>query len=162
MRLEVVPHAEGEERGETEYRAIPEESSESRGPVDQWIEMVTSARLPYLGITRDWKNGSMTAIGAEMCQYRGRGKSWLVNVVAGKKEPKSAALWACVVRKVAIRKRWKKEYEEHWLPRNDVQIRKEEGRDAGAQAVEYSARRGDTKVFKRASPAEKGRVREAV
>ncbi|KAJ2749493.1 hypothetical protein GGI19_005634, partial [Coemansia pectinata] len=58
--------------------------------------MVTSARLPYLGITRDWKNGSTTAIGAEMSQYGEKGKSWLVNAIAGKKELKSAALWAHV------------------------------------------------------------------
>ncbi|KAJ2755849.1 hypothetical protein GGI19_001310 [Coemansia pectinata] len=135
MRLEVVPHAEGEERGETEYRAVPEESSESRGPVDQWIEMVASVRLPYLGITRDWKNGSTTAIGAEMRQYGGKGKLWLVNAVAGKKELKSAALWARAAKKVAIHKCWQKEYEEHWLPRNDAQIRKEEARDAGAKAA---------------------------
>ncbi|KAJ2059610.1 hypothetical protein GGI17_004312 [Coemansia sp. S146] len=133
MRLEVVPHAEGEERGETEYRAVPEESSESRGPIDQWIEMVASARLPYLGITRDWKNGSTTAIGAEMRQYGENGKSWLVNAVAGKKELKSAALWARVVRKVAIRRRWQKEHEEYWLPRNGAQIRKEEASDVQPQ-----------------------------
>ncbi|KAJ2063733.1 hypothetical protein GGI17_001519 [Coemansia sp. S146] len=68
-----------------------------------------------------------------MCQYGGKGKSWLVNAVAGKKELKSAALWARVVRKVAIRKRWQKEYEEHWLPRNDAQIRKEEASDVQPQ-----------------------------
>ncbi|KAJ2063645.1 hypothetical protein GGI17_001581 [Coemansia sp. S146] len=162
MRLEVVLHAEGEERGKTEYRAVLEESSDSRGPVDQWIEMVASVRPPYFGIPRDWKNGSMTAIGAEMCQYGEKGKSWLVNTVAGKKELKSAALWTRVVRKVAIRKRWQKEYEEHWLPRNDAKIRKEEARDAGAKAVGYSTRRGDTKVSTRDGLEEKDRVRDAV
>ncbi|KAJ2873694.1 hypothetical protein GGH93_003004, partial [Coemansia aciculifera] len=77
MRLEVVPHAEGEERGETGYRAVLEDSSESRGPVDQWIEMVASARPPYLGITWDWKNRLVAAIGAKMRQYGEKGRSWL-------------------------------------------------------------------------------------
>ncbi|KAJ2754063.1 hypothetical protein GGI19_002678 [Coemansia pectinata] len=95
--------------------------------------MVASARLPYLGITRDWKNWSTIAIGAEMRQYGEKGRSWLVNAVAGKKELKSAVLWVRVVRKVAIRKRWQKEYEEHWLQRNDAQIRKEEASDVQPQ-----------------------------
>ncbi|KAJ2883086.1 hypothetical protein H4R27_002992 [Coemansia aciculifera] len=68
-----------------------------------------------------------------MRQYGEKGKSWLVNAVAGKKEMKSAALWARVVRKVAIRKCWQKEYEEHWLPRNDAQVRKEEASDVQPQ-----------------------------
>ncbi|KAJ2884946.1 hypothetical protein H4R27_001727 [Coemansia aciculifera] len=75
----------------------------------------------------------MTAIGAEMRQYGGKGQSWLVPAVAGGKEYKSAVLWDCMVRKVVIRKRRQKEYEEHWLLRNDAQIRKEEASDVQPQ-----------------------------
>ncbi|KAJ1921858.1 hypothetical protein LPJ71_001257 [Coemansia sp. S17] len=71
-----------------------------------------------------------------MNQFGEKGRDWMSRKVADDKELKSVRRWQQVLRKIAIRKRWEHEYEERWLPRNDVQIRKEE-----ASAVRPKKRR---------------------
>ncbi|KAJ2067711.1 hypothetical protein GGH13_005206 [Coemansia sp. S155-1] len=127
--MEATATGAGGETGETEYRAVPDENPEGRGPIDQWITTVAGERVPYIGIPREWVNGSASAISAEMCQFGSEGRSWIAQAVANKEELKSANRWAHLVRKAAIRMRWQKEYEEHWLWRNDAQIRKEKASD---------------------------------
>ncbi|KAJ2034682.1 hypothetical protein H4S03_004814, partial [Coemansia sp. S3946] len=61
-----------------------------------------------------------------MNQFGEKGRDWMSRKVADDKELKSVRWWQQVLWKIAIRKRWEHEYEECWLLRNDVQIRKEE------------------------------------
>ncbi|KAJ2257875.1 hypothetical protein GGI13_000780 [Coemansia sp. RSA 455] len=129
LQLETTATSTGEEAGKNEYRAVPDDNPEGQGPIDQWITTVAGERAPYIRILQEWVNGSVSAISAEMCQYRGEGQLWIAQAVANKEELKSANQWACLVRKAAIRTHWQKEYEEHWLWRNDAQIRKEKASD---------------------------------
>ncbi|KAJ2838197.1 hypothetical protein FBU31_000974 [Coemansia sp. 'formosensis'] len=61
-----------------------------------------------------------------MVQFGKKGRDWASCSLASNKELKSAVQWQCILRKIAIRMCWQKEYEECWLPRNAVQISKEE------------------------------------
>ncbi|KAJ2812302.1 hypothetical protein H4S07_001491 [Coemansia furcata] len=71
-----------------------------------------------------------------MAQFGKKGRDWASCSLASNKELKLAVQWQCILRKIAIRTRWQKEYEEHWLPRNAMQISKEE-----ASAVKLKKRR---------------------
>ncbi|KAJ2831821.1 hypothetical protein FBU31_002197 [Coemansia sp. 'formosensis'] len=71
-----------------------------------------------------------------MAQFGEKGRDWASRGLASDKELKSAVQWQRILRKIAIRTRWQKEYEERWLPRNAAQISKEE-----ASAVKPKKRR---------------------
>ncbi|KAJ2839111.1 hypothetical protein FBU31_000764 [Coemansia sp. 'formosensis'] len=65
-------------------------------------------------------------IALEMVQFSEKGRDWASRSLASNKELKSAVQWQHILRKITICTRWQKEYKEHWLPRNAMQISKEE------------------------------------
>ncbi|KAJ2344219.1 hypothetical protein GGH92_004583, partial [Coemansia sp. RSA 2673] len=113
-----------------------EEPQRREGPVAKWIMQVAKERAPSVLIPQVWQAGTANAIAHEMNQFGEKGRDWMSCKVADDKELKPVRRWQRVLRKIAIRKRWEHEYEEHWLPRNDAQIHKEE-----ASAVRPKKRR---------------------
>ncbi|KAJ2334210.1 hypothetical protein GGH91_005759, partial [Coemansia sp. RSA 2671] len=105
---------------------VEEMENESDGPVAQWIERVAKTRTASVLIPRQWRLETANVIAREMAQYGEKGRDWASRSLACDKELKSAVQWQRILRKIAIRKRWAHEYQEHWLPRNDAQISKEE------------------------------------
>ncbi|KAJ2085393.1 hypothetical protein GGI16_006799, partial [Coemansia sp. S142-1] len=105
---------------------VEEIDKESNGPVAKWIEQEAKARTACVLIPRQWRRETAEVIVREMAQYGEKGRDWASRSLASDKELKSVVQWQQILRKVAIRERWAHEYQEHWLPRNDAQISKEE------------------------------------
>ncbi|KAJ2812694.1 hypothetical protein H4S07_001222 [Coemansia furcata] len=126
----------GEGDGEEIGGRRQEEESENGGPVAKWIKRVAAARATNVLIPRVWRLETADVIAQEMAQFGEKGRDWASRGLASDKELKSAVQWQRILRKIAIRTRWQKEYEERWLPRNAAQISKEE-----ASAVKPKKRR---------------------
>ncbi|KAJ2036495.1 hypothetical protein H4S03_003605 [Coemansia sp. S3946] len=105
---------------------VEEIDKESNGPVAKWIEREAKARTVCVLIPQQWRRETAEVIVREMAQYGKKGRDWASCSLASDKELKSVVQWQRILRKVAIRERWAHEYQEHWLPRNDAQISKEE------------------------------------
>ncbi|KAJ2840379.1 hypothetical protein FBU31_000459 [Coemansia sp. 'formosensis'] len=73
-----------------------------------------------------------------MCQYGTEGRSWIARAMENGDELNSVTQWSHLERNATIRTRGQKEYEEHWLPQNDAQIRKEEASDVRAKETPTS------------------------
>ncbi|KAJ2810369.1 hypothetical protein H4S07_002707, partial [Coemansia furcata] len=73
-----------------------------------------------------WQLETADVIAQEMAQFGKKGRDWASHSLASDKELKSAVQWQRILRKIAICMRWQNEYEEHWQPRNAVQISREE------------------------------------
>ncbi|KAJ2793608.1 hypothetical protein H4R20_006492 [Coemansia guatemalensis] len=109
--------ARQEERGTTEHTG--------NAPEERWAAQQIGRPNRYIGIPRDWEEGSIQAVlGTRVLQgTQAEALQWVADLLP--KDIDSLTKRSQVLRKVTARRRWEELYEGHWKPRCAMQIDRE-------------------------------------